>query len=254
MSTTKIFGTGANDNSYGSTAWTNPGNITADDANTATASPGGATTTNYLKGTMLGNVFSLASNQQVDGIKAEWEVNGMGSGVVWDRVRIVKGGTIGSTDKSTGAGWPPSATLVAFGGATELWGETWSYSDINNSGFGSAITASTSGGASLAVDYGQLTVYHSTIFDAVGTMSNPAFAFWCFILDYARVKWPERRRRFAMACIRAEILGRANSLKYVRRPQTPGERFLQWAAANTDPRIKVASHVTTVKIGRKAFI
>lgn len=247
MPTTKIFGTGANDGSYGSFAWSSPGNITADDASPAIASIPSATTTNYLKGTMAGNVFTLGSDQQIDGIKAGWEINGMPSGVVWDRVRLVKGGTVGSTDRSTGAAWPMSPTLTEFGGATDLWGDTWSYSDINATDFGSVISASTSGGASLAVDYGQITVYHTTVADAdIGTMANPAFAFWLFLLDYVRVRWPERRRRFAMACISREILCRANALRYVRQAQTPGERFLRWAVANNPPpKIRLESHVTS---------
>ncbi len=60
-------------------------------------------------------------------------------------MRIVKGGTIGSTDKGSATNWPTSDASVNYGGAADLWGESWSYSDINDSGFGAALAAASTG-------------------------------------------------------------------------------------------------------------
>ena len=48
-----LAGTGANDNSFGSVAWSSAGNITGDDNSDATVALGDefASTSNYLKGT-----------------------------------------------------------------------------------------------------------------------------------------------------------------------------------------------------------
>jgi len=63
--------------------------------------------------------------------------------------KIVKGGSLVGTDKSTGAyfenyGTSPygiSSPTHTFGSSSDLWGTTWSYSDINDSGFGFAFNA-----------------------------------------------------------------------------------------------------------------
>jgi hypothetical protein len=62
-------------------------------------------------------------------------------------VKIIKGGTITGTDQSTGAALPDygsspsSMSVLTYGTSSYLWGTTWSYSDINNSGFGFAFSS-----------------------------------------------------------------------------------------------------------------
>jgi hemolysin activation/secretion protein len=52
-------------------------------------------------------------------------------------IKIAKSdGSIGSSNKSTEATLPTSDTYVSYGGSSDLWNETWSSSDINNSNFG----------------------------------------------------------------------------------------------------------------------
>ena len=78
------------------------------------------------------------------------------AGVVYDhRVRIIKGGAIGSTDKASGTAWPGSLAYTTYGGASDLWGETWTASDINASTFGVAISAYGSG-----FSFGNYTSYY----------------------------------------------------------------------------------------------
>ncbi len=67
------------------------------------------------------------------------------AGVYDHRVRIIKGGSIGSTDKASAEAWPGTLAYSTYGGDSELWGETWSYSDINSSDFGIAISAYATG-------------------------------------------------------------------------------------------------------------
>lgn len=61
-------------------------------------------------------------------------------GIADNRVRIVKGGSIGTTNK-TGGAWPTSDAYATYGADDDLWGETWTPADINASNFGVAISA-----------------------------------------------------------------------------------------------------------------
>jgi hypothetical protein len=85
-----------------------------------------------------------------------------GAGAASDsRVRIVKGGTIGSTDKASGSEWPTTDTYATYGADDDLWGETWTVSDINSSGFGVAISArGLASGGTASIDHIRITVYY----------------------------------------------------------------------------------------------
>jgi hypothetical protein len=99
-------GTVTTDNSSGGTAnWTNPDNVKIEDGASATASMGSEPWTIYDK-----------------------------------KVRIIKGGTIGLTDKANVAAWGDLA-YTTYGGASDLWDETWAASDINAGNFGFAISS-----------------------------------------------------------------------------------------------------------------
>lgn len=55
-------------------------------------------------------------------------------------VKIVKGGSISGTDKSTGAAIPVNDTYVSYGGSSDLWGLSWTPADINAIDFGAAFS------------------------------------------------------------------------------------------------------------------
>lgn len=172
-----IAGTGANDASYGTTAWTNPGNVTANDGTDATCGVASGDTSQYLKSTNFG--FAIPSGATIDGIIVKWE-RAVTMGTAADaRVRIVKGGVIGATEKSVGAIWAPAMQLDSFGGAADLWGESWSYSDINASDFGAVVAGlETSGfaGCTLAVDYCEITVHYTAAVMVEGQLVVTSFA------------------------------------------------------------------------------
>jgi hypothetical protein len=54
--------------------------------------------------------------------------------------------------------WPTSDAYVIYGGPADTWGRTWSVSEINNTGFGAALSASCSNG-NLQVDHFRISVY-----------------------------------------------------------------------------------------------
>ncbi len=93
-------GTGVNDTSAGSYSWNNPENITSSDDSYSVQSAYAATPRDY-------------------------------------RASIVKSdGSIGSTNKYFDFSWGSSDQTIPYGGSSDLWGETWTAEDINDSDFG----------------------------------------------------------------------------------------------------------------------
>lgn len=105
-------GTGANMTGVGSLAWTNPGNITADDSSYA-----------VIDGNDFGETYS---DTTVSIVRAD--------------------GSVGSTNKAQAGAWSGTETVVSYGGTTDLWGETWTPADINDSDFGAVLSITRSFG------------------------------------------------------------------------------------------------------------
>lgn len=152
------------DAGIGDTAWTNPGNAVSSNDTYAVCtftSIGGIS--HYLNAQDFG--FSLPAGVTIDGIVVEVEKKkGSGAPTINDtRIRIIKGGAIGSTDKS-GAAWSETEAYVTYGGAADLWGETWADTDIEATNFGFAMSATGGlGGAgyNISVDHIRITVYYT---------------------------------------------------------------------------------------------
>lgn len=166
-------GTGANDASVGERAWTNPGNITAsDDTRASTTMVGVELTTQYLKATNFG--FSIPSGATINGITVNVEKQASGSDDY--QVRIVKGGTIGATDRAKAGAWGASDTSYTYGSSSDLWGETWTDADINSSTFGFVISAERPGfkvAGSCAVDHITITIDYTAGGASFIAKSNP---------------------------------------------------------------------------------
>lgn len=158
----KSAGTGADDATVGTVAWTNPGNITVSDDTRAVATLGAGAKSHYLKATKFG--FAIPAGATIDGIVVEVERSNPNEAkpVVDNAVRIVKGGAIQATDRSSLSIWPTSDAYYAFGAQTDLWGATWANTDINAEGFGVAISAWATGGATEArIDHIRITIYYT---------------------------------------------------------------------------------------------
>lgn len=160
-------GTGADagaGNPSGSTiTWSNPQNACATAGSNASAALNNTATTHYLKATNLG--FSLPSTATINGIQVDVvrsETSNKGKHAIDSAARIIKSdGSIGTTDKSDPNTW--ATTTATYGGSADLWGETWTYSDINNSNFGFALSATANGNATPTafVDTIKITVYYT---------------------------------------------------------------------------------------------
>ena len=164
---------GAGANNGTGTAWLTPGNITANDANMATASvtAGGIGTTNAttqaLRATNFG--FSIPAAATIQGITARisrLRNNATLGNVTDNSIMLLKAGSTAGSNLAIAASWPTTEAFNDYGGAANLWGTSWTPADINNNtGFGVSIVAnlaaaffsSTTG----SINYVQVTITYS---------------------------------------------------------------------------------------------
>ncbi|MCT4561471.1 MAG: T9SS type A sorting domain-containing protein [Crocinitomicaceae bacterium] len=81
------------------------------------------------------------------------------SGVIDKNVNLLKAGSIvGSDYANTTDVWPLADAYESYGGATDLWGTSWTHTDINNADFGASLVADVLEGTA-QVDHYTITVY-----------------------------------------------------------------------------------------------
>ena len=135
---TRYPGTLTNDSSVGTTAWSNPGNAGADDGSSATCLA--LVDSQYLQGTNFG--FSIPGGATINGIELELERRSQSSLLTVADMSIVlrkSDGTYAAENKATPGNWPTTFAIASYGSSSDLWGETWTASDINDIDFGAAV-------------------------------------------------------------------------------------------------------------------
>lgn len=143
-------------------AWTNPNNVLANDGSFAVMSvpqPGGSM--NSL--TVTGFGFAISSTSTILGIQVD--VKGLTTSPAQQlTVQLLKaGGLIGNQENAT---LPASNGFVTYGGSSDLWGTTWTPTDINNANFGIEFPGFPfqgpfigGAGVNYQIDYVQITIY-----------------------------------------------------------------------------------------------
>jgi len=148
-------GAGGNDGSSGA-AWTNPSNVTSA-VNYATVSIAAYTYSQWLDATSFG--FSLGASDSIVGIQVDFTAQG-GGPVDGLYVQLLKGGVRTGTAKVFVIGVTSGDPSWTAGGASDLWGETWTYNDANATNFGVAFEAwNHTGTYTLAVRDVKITIY-----------------------------------------------------------------------------------------------
>lgn len=155
-------GSAANNADAGDVAWTNTANIlVADDVDRASSTITKSGTSQYLHATNFG--FSLPSGSTIDGIEALVRRAGNSSYISEHTIQIIKGGSRSGANKA-GATWTSTTpTTSTYGGASDLWSNSLTRSDVIASNFGLAIRASNSGSSALQarVYYAQMKVHYT---------------------------------------------------------------------------------------------
>ena len=97
-------------------------------------------TTHYLKTGDYG--FNIPERVEIVGIEVHIEKKRSVLGHVEDaEVRLTRKGTLVGENRATSQRWPAGDQVIAYGTPTDLWGIVFTPADINNSGFGVAISA-----------------------------------------------------------------------------------------------------------------
>ena len=150
---------------FGNKNWTNPDNAKSSDNSYATVSIGAGDNVNLLKATNFG--FSIPGEAIIDGILLEVERKEDGTRTIADyEVKIVlANGSLGSEDKKNTTNWGEGVERYAqYGNSTDLWGETWNDTVINDANFGGVFSAEQTGGAAgstISVDHMRITVFYT---------------------------------------------------------------------------------------------
>lgn len=142
-------------------AWSSPDGIKSDGDSTFRSSSG---LSQQLRATNFG--FSVPSTATILGILLQIKRrHTVDVNTVDSSVRILKAGTATGDDKANepAAEWPQTDVVGDYGGASDLWGTTWTPSDINNSGFGAYLINNVpSASGDSYVDWMKINVYFST--------------------------------------------------------------------------------------------
>lgn len=134
-----IAGSGANVD-QGGVDWADPGNITADDAALASVSLNELDDSFSDRLTSGSHGVSLPSGATVNGIEVRAELSiseVQGQGDINWQVYLTKNGStsVGNSDSSLPEG------LIVFGGASYLWGTTWTEAEVESANFGAMLDA-----------------------------------------------------------------------------------------------------------------
>lgn len=73
-------------------------------------------------------------------------------------VVMSQSGSLGGTNNANPLAWPTADAYVTYGGPTDLWGRSWTVADINDPGFGAAVSALVQNGTA-RVDHMRISVY-----------------------------------------------------------------------------------------------
>lgn len=110
--------------------------------------------------------FAIPGSATIQGIQVDVRrEKTAGTGTIQDNdITLLKNGVAVGANKATGSAWPGAEAYAPYGNSTDLWGTTWTPSDINNPNFGVQLSAieTTGNSATAGVDFIDITVWYST--------------------------------------------------------------------------------------------
>lgn len=153
----------------GSVAWTNPGNIVVAASSATVSFTSTAAQSTLLLASNFG--FTVPATATIIGVIANITASATGSAVIEDAtVTLTRAGNPAGANHATNTRLTSSQQTLQYGSSNDLWGTVWSASDINNAGFGVAISLASSGGSA-----GTASVFASpsiTVYYLLGTASS----------------------------------------------------------------------------------
>jgi hypothetical protein len=155
--------------------WVNPTNISTANAVYATSLITGSNKSTYFldaknwgfQSTTSGQPNYIPPTATINGIEVYILRRRTNVGTVkGQRIILLKAAAEAGTNKSTGSTWPTVAATSKFGSSVDLWGTTWTPTDLTNAGFGVRIQARNQGNkaAQAEVDHVQIIVFFNQTF------------------------------------------------------------------------------------------
>ena len=155
-------GTFANDATVGTIAWDTPSNASASDDTRASAVLLITEISKYLKATNFG--FNIPAGSTIRGIVVEVEKSSATGVTIEDNsVKIVQDGTIGGTEQKVAGAWPTTDAYTTYGSATDLWGLTWTSSQINSVNFGVVVACDATAAGTGRIDHIRITIHYTDL-------------------------------------------------------------------------------------------
>ncbi|MEI6835802.1 MAG: immunoglobulin-like domain-containing protein [Candidatus Falkowbacteria bacterium] len=150
----------------GNADWANANRVATSDNSYATVTiTSSGDVSNYLR--VSGFNFNIPAGATIKGILANIEKSDfstVGTSHITDHVvSLVKNNVVTGNNKASLSNWTGSDATSTYGSTSDLWGSTWTPSDINNANFGLVLSVGrTSGGDKQArVDHVSLVVYYT---------------------------------------------------------------------------------------------
>lgn len=151
--------TASDDNAVGTVAWSDVLNVLLTDDSMASAVLLLGQQSHYIR--VGGYNFFVPDAATVDGIRFSPERSAnILSGAEDQVVKAVRSGTVVGDNKAQAGSWPSSDETVDIGGATDLWGATWTPAQVNSIEFVLSVSALL--GVTAKVDHTPATVWWTT--------------------------------------------------------------------------------------------
>lgn len=114
--------------------------------------------------------FSIPTGSTIDGILVEVEGKEASGNTRVNAIKTIKAdGTIGTTQKGPSSYWNGTDTYYSFGSSSDLWGDTWTAEDINDTDFGTVLLVA-GYDDTCSMDHIRITVYYTA-----GSSANTGF-------------------------------------------------------------------------------
>jgi hypothetical protein len=153
--------------SENSDAWSGPGNIVSDNGTEAVitaASYDSPDISQLLFGWTFG--FTIPGTATIDGIIVEIDRRNSAGAASDNRVQLGKGTAfadlVGDNKADTATDWPTTTAIATYGGSTDLWGTTWTPTEINASTFSVWLSVQAdAANTDIQVDFIRITVHYT---------------------------------------------------------------------------------------------
>ncbi|NQY11836.1 MAG: hypothetical protein HRT71_20255, partial [Flavobacteriales bacterium] len=156
----------------GGQVWSNKNEAISLNSTYATSTPDEGAT-QKLRAKTFG--FAITDGDDIDGVEVKivWSANNADR-IFQSQVKLTLGGVLIGTSASTGSAISTVEGTTTFGGAADLWGGTWTETDIEDATFGVQfkVTETGDGTNTISVDHITISIFHSTPSGATVFTSN----------------------------------------------------------------------------------